>query len=66
MSEERYAEDLKPGDVIHANGKEYVFQRIEKLPSPGRSGKIQTDKGVFFITVFRGVLRFRKRAEEET
>lgn len=52
---------LQPGDSIKSfRGVEYTFQGIERLPEPGRSGKVRVkdDEGnllVFYDMVFPGL-----------
>lgn len=48
-----YVEDLKPGDKLKDfRGDEHTFKQILSLATPGRSGKIQTNKGVYYVTIF--------------
>lgn len=51
---------LDPGDEITSfRGEVWVFQKVTRLPEPGRSGKVEVHRGgltmEFYHTVFPGL-----------
>jgi hypothetical protein len=53
----RFAEDLKTWrQAHHLRGESHTFVRIDRRPQPGRSGKIQTTGGVFYVGVFPDIV----------
>ena len=45
--------EVPPGStIISFRGEQHTFIGVESLPSPGKSGKLKTDRGTFYPHVF--------------